>query len=35
MAQSSDYRMASLRLASFDGGVSARVAAERPDRYPH
>ncbi len=35
MAQSADYRMASSRLVSFDGGVSARVAVQRPDRYRH
>lgn len=35
MAQSTDYRMASSRLVSFDGGVSARVAVQRPDRYRH
>jgi decaprenylphospho-beta-D-ribofuranose 2-oxidase len=35
MAQSSDYRFASSRLVSFDGGVSARVAVHRPDRYRH
>jgi decaprenylphospho-beta-D-ribofuranose 2-oxidase len=35
MAQSADYRMASSRLVSFDGGVNARVAVQRPDRYRH
>jgi decaprenylphospho-beta-D-ribofuranose 2-oxidase len=35
MAQSTDYRMASSRLVSFDGGVSTRVAVQRPDRYRH
>jgi decaprenylphospho-beta-D-ribofuranose 2-oxidase len=35
MAQSADYRMASSRLVSFDAGVSARVAVQRPDRYRH
>jgi decaprenylphospho-beta-D-ribofuranose 2-oxidase len=35
MAQSSDYRTASTRLVSFDGGVSARVGVLRPDRYRH
>jgi decaprenylphospho-beta-D-ribofuranose 2-oxidase len=35
MAQSADYRMASSRFVSFDGGVSARVAVQRPDRYRH
>src|SRR6266498_6144161 len=32
---SSDLRLASARLVSFDGGVSARVAVRRPDRYRH
>jgi decaprenylphospho-beta-D-ribofuranose 2-oxidase len=35
MGQSSDYRLASARLVSFDAGVSARVAVHRPDRYRH
>jgi decaprenylphospho-beta-D-ribofuranose 2-oxidase len=35
MAQSADYRTASAQLVSFDGGVSARVAVQRPDRYRH
>jgi decaprenylphospho-beta-D-ribofuranose 2-oxidase len=35
MAQPADYRTASARLVSFDGGVSARVAVQRPDRYRH
>jgi decaprenylphospho-beta-D-ribofuranose 2-oxidase len=33
--QSSDYRLASCRLISFDAGVGASVAVQRPDRYRH